>query len=116
MIDGVHAKALIDSGARRTVGNLALRDALGFKEGDARLMAGTPLPSPRPQPLWTAPVGAIDLGPVHIDKPGVAFSGLGFFKAIGLGDTPALLIGIDQLKRFRSVAIDYPRAELQIAP
>ncbi len=116
VIDGVRAKALIDGGARHTIGNLLLKDALGLKTGDPRLTPDRPTPNPNAPPAEKAVVGGIELGAVHIEKPVLSFTALGFFKAVGLDGVPALLLGSDLQRKFKIVAIDYRRSELQIKP
>ncbi len=114
VIDGVKVKALIDGGARHTIGNPLLQKALGLADGDPRLSEDHPVPGPTAPPAVKATVGGIDIGAIHIDKPVVAFSALGFFKAVGLDGTPALLLGSDLQRRFKTVTIDYVRHELQL--
>ena len=114
VIDGVKVKALIDGGARHTIGNPLLRLALGLNDGDPRLSEDHPVPGPKAPPAVKATVGGIELGPVHIDKPVVSFAALGFFKAVGLDAEPAILIGSDLQRTFKRVTIDYARHELQL--
>ena len=38
------------------------------------------------------------------------------FGPLGLDEGPALLLGIDTLRRFGAVAVDYPRSEVQFRP
>ena len=114
VIDGVKAKALIDGGARRTIANPLLQKALGLAAGDPRLSQDHPVPGPSAPPAVKATVGGIEIGAIHIDKPVVSFSALGFFKAVGLDGVPALLIGSDLQRRFKTVTIDYARHELQL--
>lgn len=114
VIDGVKVKALIDGGARHTIGNLLLQKVLGLNEGDPRLSLDHPVPGPNAPPAQKATVGGIELGAIHIDKPVVSFAALGFFKAVGLDGTPALLLGSDLQRTFKIVAIDYVRHELQV--
>jgi hypothetical protein len=114
LIDGVKVKALIDGGARHTIGNPLLQIALGFKDGDPRLSEDHPVPGPKAPAAQKATVGRIELGSVHIDRPVVSFAALGFFKAVGLDNVPAVLLGSDLQRKFKIVAIDYGRTELQV--
>jgi len=38
------------------------------------------------------------------------------FQALGMADKPGLILGIDALRKFDALAIDYPRAEVQLRP
>lgn len=116
MVDGVHAKAMIDTGGRRTVGNPQLQAALGFKPGDARLLVDEPVHGATTQQTaaWKTALGSITIGNAAFTTPTVTFADLSVFHALDLDEGPALIIGIDQFSRLQTMAIDYPREELQL--
>ena len=117
-IDGVKAKAIVDTGARITVVNAKLQSALGFKDNDARLTVDKPLggASADLTAAKKGTLGRISLGGVTFDKPSVDFTDLSVFGALGLGNEPTLLLGIDQLHQLQGLAIDYPKSELRLKP
>jgi len=117
-VDGVHAKALIDTGARRTLGNVLLRKALGFSHDDARLADAQPVGGAtlHSTQAMQAPLGVLILGEHRFEHPVVTFSDISVLRALELSDQPALVIGLDLLRTLKAVAIDYPRSELQVKP
>jgi predicted aspartyl protease len=117
-VDGIKAPALIDTGARRTLGNLALAHALGFAKDDPRFAPAEPVAgaSVDRMPARQAALETIVLGPTRFARPTIAFADAPVFKAQGRDKTPALILGIDLLSTLDALAIDYPRAEVQVRP
>lgn len=117
-VNGFPAKALIDSGARRTIANPALQAALGYQNGDPSLAAADAVGGATGDkvPASKGELKTIALGPATFDKPLVTFADLPVFAPLGLADTPALILGLDQLAHLKAMAIDFPRAEFQIKP
>jgi predicted aspartyl protease len=114
-VGGVRVKAVIDTGAERTIGNLALRDALLAKrrevdpqdEGvigvtgdiqDGRSVAAPP----------------IQLDRIMVRRARVNFVDLHIFGRWRLRDEPAMLLGMDVIGVLDTVIIDYRRRELQL--
>lgn len=117
-VGGVRVHAVIDTGAERTLGNLALRDAL------VRLKR---LPAP---PTATGVIGVteveqhgdaiwtrrITLGKVEITDVDVIYGDIHVFKVWNLEDEPALLVGMDVLGMLHTLIVDYRIKEVQIRP
>jgi len=118
LVDGVKAEACVDTGARRTMGNLALARALGFGEGDARLVPTTPVTGASTDSVaaWTAPVGAITCASTRFTGAQVTFADAPVFARMMPGGGPALVLGIDQLRTLAGLAIDYGRGEVELKP
>lgn len=116
VVDGVHAKAMIDTGGRRTVGNPALQAALGLKPGDPRLLATESIDGATTQktPATKAGFGMLAIGTAAFSKPTLVFADLPVFHSLGIDNGPALIVGVDEFSRLKAMAIDYPRAELQM--
>jgi hypothetical protein len=113
-IGGVPAKAIVDTGAQSTIGNLALRDALmRHRPQDARtaeiigvtldVQTGDDLPSP-----------PLKLGPMQIRGMHVTFGDMSLFEHWQLTREPVLLIGMDVLGLMDVLIIDYKMRELQV--
>ncbi|MEP6635045.1 MAG: retropepsin-like aspartic protease, partial [Luteimonas sp.] len=117
-VDGVPVKAVIDSGARRTTGNLQLLAALGFKDGDARLHPAESVQGATTQSIAarSTRLRSLGIGKHVFSMPMVTFADLPVFHPLDLDDGPALIIGIDLLSTLQAFAIDYPREELQLRP
>lgn len=113
-VDGVDAQAVLDTGARRSVANSRLKAALGFTENDARLRPVEGVGGATNH--QTATVGA-DARAIHIcgrDFGGfeIAFAELPVFPQLGLSDAPGLILGMDILRRARSLTLDYTSAQM----
>jgi predicted aspartyl protease len=114
-VDGVAATAFIDTGAEMSAGNPALLAALGA--GKLRLPASGPV-------SLTDVTGAEISGDVTLvekiylqelqftDCP-LVIADFKIFEVWGLRQQPALLIGMNILRRFSKVSIDYGLKELR---
>lgn len=114
MVGSVHTKAIIDTGAQSTVGNVMLRDALMRRppRGAATeeiigvtldVQTGDYLPAPD-----------INFGHMSVKGVHVTFGDMYLFQHWGLIDVPALTLGMDLMGSFDVLIIDYSRRELQI--
>jgi predicted aspartyl protease len=117
-IGKVHVKAIIDTGAERTLGNLALRDALriGRDRGQALLTTDVEGVTADLQPGDVAEAPTLSMGSIKIGQTDVTFGDLHVFKVWGFQTRPALLIGMDVLGVLDTLIIDYRRKELQMLP
>jgi predicted aspartyl protease len=117
-IGRVRATAIIDTGAERSLGNLALRTALlarissHNRERDATVVgatyetaAGTYFLSPK-----------ILIGDAELSHLEITFSDLHVFRIWDLEHEPAIVIGMDLLGTSKQFAVDYRRREIQIRP
>ena len=99
--------AVIDTGSEITIGNSALRDKLirrgysRFWEVEAIGVTGVSAK------LQLARIDELQLGPVVLRDVPIAFADVPPFKAFGLADEPALLLGTDILETFRRVSLDF---------
>jgi predicted aspartyl protease len=103
-IGGVPVKALVDTGANQTILNGKLRDALGIAEGQAGVKAGN-------LALTDAKTLKTKVGPIVLDRTiwetlEIQAGDLPLFKALGLSEAPAMILGNDALKQVR-LFVDY---------
>ncbi len=119
VVDGrvgrIKVKAVIDTGAETTLGNIALRDALLRKRRnkdapDDALVTGLNDATQSGRILRT-PV--IQLGDAEIDRLHIIYGDIHVFKLWELEDEPALLVGMDVLGSLEKLVIDYHREEIQ---
>jgi len=117
-VDGVKARAMIDTGGTRVVGNSKLLDALGLAPGDERLHPDDPLNGMTEQaaPAMRATLAELRLGGVAFQKPSIVFADFSVFGVLGMDEGPALILGVDLLSHLQNLAIDFPRGELQLKP
>jgi predicted aspartyl protease len=108
-LDGVRVNVLIDTGAQSSVGNFALRDRL--RGGHAGTAAMTDINGVE---VSTNVRMARDLriGRAQLENVPIAFIDSPTFRALGLDDKPALVLGMSELKLFRRVAIDFKERKI----
>ncbi len=107
-VDGERVRVVIDTGAQVTIGNSALRRRL---ERRGRLMATFPVSLLSVTGAYfTADAGVarhIQIGGMHITNMPIAFTDAHPFRRLGLDDRPALLLGMDALRLFDRVSVDF---------
>ena len=105
-IDGIRTAVIIDTGAQGSLANMALLRKLRTRyEGKAistdvhgvQLMTDVAL------------VDKLDIDGMTLTNLAVTFADTPAFDALGLGDRPALSLGMWHLKMFERVAIDFNR-------
>jgi predicted aspartyl protease len=115
-VGNVRTKAIIDTGAQGTVGNLALREAL---------MRHTPRNALREDVIGVTldvqtgdsiPAPDIDFGHMQVKGANITYGDMYLFQHWKLTDEPTLALGMDMLGSFDVLIIDYNRHELQIRP
>jgi len=114
-VGSVRVKAIIDTGAQQTTGNLALRDALLERrrmEEQADEIIGVTGDVQEGPTSRVPPIVLID---VVIRNAHITFIDLHIFRHWRLTDEPALLIGMDVLGVLDTLIIDYRRREMQIS-
>ncbi|WCM26387.1 aspartyl protease family protein [Sphingomonas sp. QA11] len=110
---GQKIRVILDTGSGITMGNMALKRSVAH---GAKAV--------RPVALWGVTGESMEVGYTQIDK--VDFAGITFshlpvafsdaepFRHFGLTEKPALLLGMDALRLFRRVKIDFPNREVRI--
>lgn len=115
-IGNIRATAVIDTGARRTIGNFALMKALGVDVGELRTGVEVGGVSGQKLPSLAGYSGALSFGVANIDGAAIDFADAPVFASLGLADGPALILGMDALRRLGGFSIDYQAKALVIAP
>ena len=112
----VRARAIIDTGAEHSLGNLALRDALRVvrerKIGHRKIteVYGSTKWNIVPGELLNSPTIALDR--VKIADVALVYGDFHIFDVWNLHNRPALIIGMDVLGAMRGLAIDFRSQEL----
>jgi predicted aspartyl protease len=115
----VRTKIIIDTGGERTLGNLALRDALLKRKRKKALdsdilktsIYGATMDE-RQGEVGYAPT--IKIGDMSLTDVSVVYGDFHVFKVWGLEERPTLLLGMDVLGVLDQLVIDYRRQELKI--
>jgi predicted aspartyl protease len=110
----VRVKAIIDTGAERSLGNEALRKALLVREkqwfgGEATKVVGATAQVAEGY-VFVAPTVALG-GDANVDNLAVTFGDFHVFRIWSLLDEPALVIGMDALGTLPGFSVDYPRRQ-----
>lgn len=112
-VQGVPLAVILDSGAQNTIGNLALLRMIGGER------AGFPAPpvqvisvSGRQTPARFFDLPRMKIGGIDLTNVPVAFADLHTFQEFGLTHEPAMLLGMDVLRHFDRVVVDFGRKEV----
>ncbi|PAX07561.1 aspartyl protease family protein [Sphingomonas lenta] len=106
-------RVIVDTGTEVSMGNEALRRLISRSkapEQDIELVSviGDKLVAGYTQ------IPRVKIGTVEFENLPVAFSAAAPFEVWGLKDKPALLLGMDALRMFRQVHIDFANRELRL--
>ncbi|HEX5185075.1 MAG TPA: retroviral-like aspartic protease family protein [Allosphingosinicella sp.] len=114
-VEGQKVWVIVDTGAQGTVGNSALRHALERHHK---------LPEPTPVTMVSVTGGrvvadatvirSIRLGQAFIRDMPVAFADVEPFRKLDLMNRPALLLGMDALKLFDRVSVDFANKSVRL--
>lgn len=116
-LDGQRITVIVDTGSQVTVGNLALRRRLerARRLGEVRLLSLTGVTGDTVTAEYTR-ARRLQVGGVHIDDLPIAFSEVRLFSLLDLTDRPAILLGMDALRLFDRVSIDFANRRVRLAP
>lgn len=111
---GRRISVIIDTGASVSMGNSALR---------ARMRSELKTPTPITLTSVTGDsmvadytqVTRLDIGGVSFKNLPIAFSDVAPFRRFGLANEPALMLGMDALRMFRKVDVDFANREVRFA-
>lgn len=113
----VRTRAVVDTGAQRTLGNLPLLEALrrAQRQGELRpaIVIGATA-AEQSGDLAAAPL--IRLGDAELSRLEILYADLPIFAFWGLAEQPALLIGMDTIGTLRQMIVDYRRNEILLRP
>lgn len=111
---GHRVRVVIDTGADTSMGNLALRRLVR--------LGATPLPqisllsvTGATLPADLAVLDRVRIGDTGFANLPVAFADAAPFTRLGIADRPALLLGMDAIRMFGRVRIDFANRELRLA-
>jgi hypothetical protein len=113
-IAGVKARAVIDTGAERSLGNPALRDALRHWQNARKAPRFTDVYGTTDDvaqgEMGSAPT--ITIGPFKLIDLNVIYGDFHIFEVWKMQDEPALILGMDVLGSVTSLGIDFRNQEV----
>lgn len=109
-IDGKRVDVIVDTGAQTSVGNMALKKLVEDRDAHRFPFFPTVLNavSGEAVPATRTAIRRIRISGAEVNDLPVSFADSQAFRALGLDDRPALLIGMDSLALFDRVEIDFP--------
>ena len=109
--------AVVDTGAERTLGNIALRDALMAQRAPGATVQMTSVYGATEQvergELRAAP--QITIESLRITDVAIVYGDFHIFKVWALNDRPAMIIGMDVLGTVGSLSIDFKNHNIYVA-
>lgn len=113
--NGRRVNVVLDTGSQISIGNLALR---------RQLLGKRPL-NPAQQIELTSVTGdklvgeflfirELEMGGVKLQDLAIVFADAHTFKTLGLNDKPAMLLGMNAMRAFKKVSIDFANKKLRV--
>lgn len=117
-INDVRMLALVDTGAKKSVTNMAALKALGLNEDDASLTTTTEKLgiTDGKASIIKGFTGDMTLGTYTMRDVAPEFSELSVFKSLQMSDKPSLILGMDILGRMNAISVDYKAKVLTFVP
>jgi len=117
-INGRRVRAIIDSGARRSIGNEKLGALLENLSPASVIMreqiiTGVAMPQ---VPARAGLARAVRLQSLRWGEAEILVADLAVFEALGLVDQPAMILGLDFLQSTSAIMFDFSRQRLWIKP
>ncbi|MCF2513862.1 aspartyl protease family protein [Sphingomonas sp. G124] len=107
-IDGQKVTVIIDTGSQVTIGNFALQRSL-MKRRSWSVPSAVTIESVTGEVLnaRVSNVKQLELGGIRVDDLAVAFADAHIFKQLDLQHQPALLLGMNAMRAFDRISIDF---------
>ncbi|MDE1918469.1 MAG: clan AA aspartic protease [Sphingomonadales bacterium] len=109
-IDGIDTDIIIDTGADAAIGNLALQRAISHQTNGQSITLTSVTGQTIPAEIGTA--RNLRIGRMQLSNVDIAFVDSPAFVALKLTNRPALLLGMNELRAFGRVAIDFPQHKI----
>ena len=107
-VDGQKVAVIIDTGSQVTVGNMVLKARL-LKHGLRTVPETLTIESVTGEKLVAdvSILKLLEVDAIHLDQLPVAFADAHIFKTLGLDKRPALLLGMNAMRAFDQISIDF---------
>jgi predicted aspartyl protease len=116
-LDGQRIQVIIDTGSQVTIANNALRAQLlrRGRLGEIRTLELQGVTGDVIQADFTR-ANRIRIGGIHVEDLPIAFADVELFNLLGLRNRPAILLGMDALRMFDRVSIDFANRRVRLLP
>lgn len=116
-IDGQKIQVIIDTGAQTSIGNLALLNKLAARRRGPTLRTVTlsSVTGGTVEAQYTQ-IRKIKIAGLTLNHIPVAFTDAEPFRRFGLANKPALLLGMDALRLFERVSVDFANKQVKLLP
>lgn len=116
-VDGQRITVIVDTGSQVTVGNDALRRQLARRGrlGETRILALIGVTGDLVNADYTV-ANRVRIGGLHVNDMPIAFSDVALFHLLGLRERPAILLGMDMMRLFDRVSIDFANRRVRLVP
>ena len=111
---GRRIRVILDTGTSVSLGNLAMLDLVKSTMGNVAPLSLTSVTGATLIAQY-AQVKNVKIGLIEFQSLPVAFADAAPFAAFGLRNKPALLLGMDALRLFRRVDIDFANREVRVS-
>jgi len=116
-VGGVRVQAVIDTGSERSLGNLALRNALHARERPGAVVEVTTVygatEAKESGEIRSAPPIVVES--LRINDVKVIYGDFHIFKVWNMEDKPSMIIGMDVLGTVPALGIDFARQDVYLA-
>lgn len=116
-VGGVRVQAIIDTGSERTLGNMALRNALHAHDRPGAPVVLTSVYGATKEiekgEIRNAPPIALDS--LHINDVKIVYGDFHIFKVWDMQSAPAMIIGMDVLGTVPALGIDFEKQDVYVA-
>jgi len=109
-LNGKRIDVIVDTGAQTSVGNMALKKLVAERRANRFPFTATILDAVTGEavPATQTAIKRIVINGMEVNDLPVSFADSQAFRALGLHERPALLLGMDSLSLFDRVEIDFP--------
>jgi predicted aspartyl protease len=111
---GQRVQVILDTGSGITMGNLALQKRVAKRNKDIHPIRLIGVTGESMEVNYTH-IDRFDVAGASIANLPVAFADAEPFRHFGLTDRPALMLGMDALRLFKLVRIDFPNREIRLS-
>jgi predicted aspartyl protease len=111
---GKRVRVILDTGTPVSIGNVALRQLIAKRKVETTPAVFTSVLGDQITADYVI-IPEMKLGDATLTSLPVAFSDVAPFRAFGVEDKPAILLGMDALQLFRRVHIDFANRQLRLA-